>query len=128
MRIVCVCVGDRYPDKWVYRLRRMVTRHLPGRHEFICFSDREIPGVKTLPAILPHAGWWSKMSLFQPGVLPGLNLYFDLDVVITGDISALAEIQVADKLHARDDFSYSLRTPRKGLGPDARRLLGGDRQ
>jgi hypothetical protein len=93
--VVCVCYGTKYPNSYVHRLRNAVAKHLPIDHEFVCLSDREIEGIKTIP--LPQLdkraeGWWQKINLFHPGLFPdgARMLYLDLDVVITGDLSILA--------------------------------------
>lgn len=88
--ICCVRTGDRYGHEYVTRLRDGVARHLSVPHNFVCFTDDPVPGVKCypLPADLP--GWWSKIGLFK---LKRPLIYFDLDVVITGDLSPLLEWQ-----------------------------------
>jgi hypothetical protein len=93
--VACVCWGPKYPNAYVHRLQAAVAKHLPIDHRFVCLSDREIPGVETIP--LPQLkkteeGWWQKPNLFWPGLFPdgARVLYFDLDVVFTGDLSILA--------------------------------------
>lgn len=89
----CVCVGDKYTTDDVLILRSMVARHCQRPFRFICLSDRQRPGVFCyIPQkILP--GWWSKLLVFEAGqsvYSQTQHLYFDLDVVITGSIDALA--------------------------------------
>jgi len=92
--VSCVWQGDKYPRHYVDRLRNMVARHLPVPHRFVCFSDRPDaywPGIDTLLTDkLDLPGWWGKMCAFLP-LWPGRRLYFDLDTVIAGDLSPLAE-------------------------------------
>lgn len=56
----------------------------------VCLTDAEdIPGVKTTPLLYKWPGWWSKIELFNPDhpVLGDQDLlYFDVDVVVTGDL------------------------------------------
>ncbi|EQB7866340.1 hypothetical protein ISX58_07825 [Citrobacter amalonaticus] len=56
----------------------------------ICLTDAgSIPGVETAPLMHNLPGWWSKIELFNPNhpVIGDKDLlYFDVDVVITGDI------------------------------------------
>lgn len=56
----------------------------------ICLTDADcIPGVKTAPLLHNWPGWWSKIELFNPDhpVLGDQDLlYFDIDVVVTGDL------------------------------------------
>lgn len=85
LTVWCVCVGDKYSDEDVYILRDMVARHCNIGYEFVCLSDRKIPGVDCLVLDVVWPGWWSKLLLFKHAA-PGQNLYFDLDVVITGEI------------------------------------------
>lgn len=126
MRVVCVKIGDKYGPEWVYRLRNMVERNLDREHAFVCVTDKPIDDVICLPAAPDLPGWWGKVGLFRPGFLPGDNLYLDLDVVITRNITGMVETNLnRGKVTAPDDFSYSLRFPKSGLGPDTRRLLGG---
>jgi lipopolysaccharide biosynthesis glycosyltransferase len=67
------------------------------------------------------------VGLFKPGLFDDDILYLDLDVVITDSLLPLvALLYEAPGLWARDDFSYSVRKPRKGLGADTQRLLGGE--
>jgi hypothetical protein len=72
-------------------------------------------------------GWWVKLHLFEPGVFTGDTLYLDLDVVVTDSLLPLvALLYKSPGLWARDDFSYSMKNPRQGLGEDFKKLLGGD--
>ena len=90
MNFCCVRVGDKYGDEYVTKLQAGVSRHLPSHqgHVFTCFTDRSITGVlcEQLPENLP--GWWAKLGLFK---LKQPLIYFDLDVVITGDLTPLLE-------------------------------------
>lgn len=83
--VCCVKTGDKYGADYVCRLRDGVARHM-GAHQFICFTDIPVDGVdcRNLPADLP--GWFAKLGLFKLG---RPLIYFDLDVVITGDLSPL---------------------------------------
>lgn len=101
--VCCVYYGSKYPVEYVLKLKNSVKRNLPLAHEFVCLSDREIEGIKTLP--LPQLskgveGWWQKINLFQPGIFADGTrvLYLDLDVVVTGDLSVLAKQWAAEPL------------------------------
>lgn len=128
MRVICVKWGAKYGAEWVLRLRNMVARHLPIPHQFVCVTDSPVDGVDCMPLVcdLPH--WWQKVGLFQPGLFGGDNLYLDLDVVVRDSIEKLSRCLDGDRtrLWALDDFSYSLVTPKQGMGDDTRRLLGGN--
>lgn len=124
--VLCIKWGDKYPAEYVYKLQNACHRHLPG-HRFICITDDPIEGVQCDPLLCDLPGWWQKVGLFQRGIYPGRNLYFDLDVVITENLAVLMASLFTDptKLWAIDDFSYSLRTPKLNISPDTRRQLGG---
>lgn len=121
LTVRCVKWGQKYGPEWVVRLRNMVAVHLPVEHEFVCHTDAPVDGVKCepLPSDLPS--WWAKLGLFR---LTGENLYFDLDVVIRGDLTKFLKPGTG-KLWALDDFSYSLVRPKMGLDPASIKLLGG---
>ncbi len=126
MRIICVKWGDKYGPEWVYRLKAAVAYWYQEPHQFVCLTDEVIPGVECIQfpdSDLPT--WWSKINLWYPGLFPGYNIYFDLDVVLTGPVTPLNRCFVPGCVVAPDDFSYSLRNPKQGLGPDMQRLLGG---
>lgn len=126
MRVVCVKWGTLYGPEYVHKLHNMVARHLPIPHEFVCMTERPLEGLTCIPLACEYEGWWQKIGLFRPGLLPGDNLYLDLDVVITDSLLPLAALLYESPgLWARDDFSYSLRNPRRGLGAETQRLLGG---
>jgi hypothetical protein len=88
MLIACVKQGDKYGPEYVRRLQAGVWKHLPpgSKAEFVCLTDKHVPGVlcQTLKEGLP--GWWSKLELFKQDEP---LIYFDLDVVITGDLGPL---------------------------------------
>ena len=84
-----VCWGDKYSDWCVQRLQRSVRQHLSIEHDFICITDRDIEGVNCQPPINDLPGWWGKVNLFSFDVCRSHNLYLDLDVVITGDLTEM---------------------------------------
>lgn len=97
--IVCVMKsGGLYTPDWVYKLYRGVIENTTNSHRFICLSDKEIPGIETIPLKHKWPGWWSNIELFRPGILSGTNIYIDLDSIITGDVSAISI------LHEAEDF------------------------
>lgn len=86
---VCVKTGDKYGPEYVTKLRNGIARNFSGEHNFVCFTDKPVDGVRCypLPADLP--GWWAKIGLFK---LARPMIYFDLDVVVTGDLTPLTKI------------------------------------
>lgn len=97
--ITCVLQGQwpqKRPDlgvRYVTKLRDMCARHARGV-PFVCFSDREIPGVETriIPPGLP--GWWGKLYNFAPGqFVHGTRvLALDLDVSIVGSLEPVLAV------------------------------------
>ncbi len=126
LTVCCLKWGDKYGPEYVERLRNGVRRHLPVPHQFVCFTEAPVDGIecRQLPSDLPS--WWAKIGLTKPGLLEGDILYLDLDVVLTASILPLvALLEQGPGPWCRDDFSYSLRTPRHDLDADFRRYLGG---
>ena len=127
MKVVCLKHGALYGPEWVINLKRMVGRNLPIPHEFVCLTDKPIPDVDCIQLDTAYTGWWTKLELFKPGRFTDDTLYLDLDVVITDSLLPLvALLYKSPGLWARDDFSYSMRNPKRGLDEDFKRLLGGD--
>lgn len=64
-------------------------------HNSLCLTDApSIPGVTTAPLLYNWPGWWSKLELFNPDhpVIGDQDLlYFDIDVVVTGNIDILKQ-------------------------------------
>ena len=90
LTVACVLrSGGRYDAEWVARLQRGVARHLSLSHRFVCLSDVDVP-CERIPLTEDWPGWWSKISLFRPGLLTGRTLYLDLDSVIVGSLDAIA--------------------------------------
>jgi len=73
----------------------MVKRHLPVPHEFFCITDQfrvatELGcGIIPLQSDLPR--WWGKMQLFDERWRNERVLFFDLDTLIIGDLTPLAQ-------------------------------------
>lgn len=88
LTVWCVCVGDKYADFDVQILEAQVARHLGAEHDFKCLSDRQIGGIDTVLTQYNWPGWWSKLELFDVA-RNQLNLYLDLDVVVTGPLDGL---------------------------------------
>jgi hypothetical protein len=92
--VACVRTGNLYGPEYVHRLKRAVEKHLPRLHKFVCVTDNvgELGDVEMLfTKGLP--GWWAKMRVFGLAFNERV-LYFDLDTVIVGDLSPLADLDV----------------------------------
>lgn len=77
-----------YNASWVEKLKRGVERNLTIPHRFVCFSDCDVP-CERIPLLSGDHGFWSKMQMFQSGLLLGPVLYLDLDTVICQNIDEI---------------------------------------
>ena len=90
--VVCVWWGDKFSVDYVYNLKAMVERNVTGPVRFVCYSDRNIPGVETVRLRPGFEGWWNKLQLFDPKLhVADHVVYFDLVTLITGNIDFLFE-------------------------------------
>lgn len=94
--VICLKHGTKYGPEYVNKLYNMVKRHLSVPFNFYCFTEDSAglnSEIKTVP--LPKsntiAGWWWKPYIFKSGHFPDgdTNLFFDLDMVIVGNIDKL---------------------------------------
>jgi hypothetical protein len=94
--ILCVKYGSKYGLEYLERLRNMIARNITVPYKLFCLTDdpRSVEGVHTIHQ--PSAGysklWWQKVHMFDPRLpLQGRILYFDLDVVICGNIDKMTQ-------------------------------------
>lgn len=99
--------GDKYDKAYVYALKEMVEKNLTVEHQFKCITTQSLPGITTVKPFVPYSGWWSKLNLFAPTIATGPSLYFDLDVVITGNIDYLVPFTQCGKLAAPANWAQS---------------------
>jgi hypothetical protein len=108
LAVICVQVGNfcGRGAEYVNRLRDGVAANLPAAHRFFCLTDdpRGLdPAVVPIPAEIGLVGWWQKLALFAPRVLPRCRvIYFDLDTVILGDLSPF--VQYRGEIAMLSDF------------------------
>jgi hypothetical protein len=96
LNVVCVKVGDKYDNEYVYNLQKAVKNYLSIPYEFYCITDSPLEGVNCIPAPTRVKGWWTKIYLFaRNNGLKGKILYLDIDQVIIGPL---------DKFIPFDDF------------------------
>ncbi len=91
LTVWCVFWGDKYDKSYVYALKEAIENNLTVEFEFKCITCEKLEGIQTLNPSVSYDGWWQKIGLFAPGVAIGPSLYFDLDVVITGNLDYLVE-------------------------------------
>lgn len=101
---------DKYSAYHVQRLKRTVHENLEIPHRFVCVTAEQIDGVETVLPTVDWPGWWGKLQLFQPGWADTLNLYLDLDVVITGDLTEMVWN------HRNDSLAMPLNWAQSGHG------------
>jgi len=90
--VACVFWGDKFSEDYVYNLKSMIERNTTVPHKFVCFSDRELEGIRTVKLITGYEGWWNKMQLFNTDFrLSNRVVYFDLDTLIVDNIDWLLE-------------------------------------
>jgi hypothetical protein len=91
-RFICLKQGHKYGIEYVNILHNRVRYYLPSLQEFICYTDTpdlkfdEGIEVHNLPTIDRVSGWWWKCWILAQDH-PGENLYMDLDMLVTGDLS-----------------------------------------
>ena len=78
LKIITALWGDKYNEDDV--------RKLPID---LVFSDRNVPGITTLPINTSYKNTWRKMTLFDSRLELGECLFLDLDIIMQGDISDL---------------------------------------
>lgn len=94
--IDCACVihGQSYSWNYVERLYSMLDRHITRDIRLHVYTepDRAVPANMIKHELTdwqisgPKKSWWYKIQLFDDKKYQGPLLYFDLDVVITGNI------------------------------------------
>jgi hypothetical protein len=105
--VICVRFGNLYGRDYVEKLRNMVSRNLTVPYKFVCLTDDHHPieGVQTIyqPNAGYRKGWWHKVHMFDPFLpVSGRLLYFDLDVVIHGNIDKLVQSYNTEFVGIRD--------------------------
>lgn len=114
VNVGCVIHSRGYDWCYVERLYNMVTRNMPVPIRFHVWTehDRSVPPhmikhcLHEWPGVSgPRKSWWYKMQMFDPQYHAGDLLYFDLDVVITGDLSWIVQ-ETTDRFWILRDFRY----------------------
>lgn len=125
---VCtVCVGPKFTDDYVIKLRNMVARNLTLEHRFWALTDREIEGITTID-ISEYAlpGWWNKLLLFAPDIFhpdgfrigQTRRLFFDLDTVIVDNIDEIASYDGPFAILRGAWISYRFGSGLMSIAPD----------
>jgi hypothetical protein len=102
LEIVCLNVGDQFPDLYVERLFNMLSRHVDESFQLTCFTDRD----RDLPAAVKqsdcsswgYSGWFNKVKLFDIDEMPSSEfLYFDVSLVIRSNLRRLIDFAAKEK-------------------------------
>jgi hypothetical protein len=109
LNIVCLKHGTKYGPEYVNRLKNMISRNITVSYRFICFTDdpRGIDSdiqINILPRDKKIQGWWWKPYLFKADLYPQGDdvLFFDLDMVIIGNIDKLITFEPGKFVGLRD--------------------------
>lgn len=120
LNVICLKHGIKYGADYVNKLYNMVQRHLTIPHRFVCFTDNQadlntVIEVKILPADKRLSGWWWKPYIFKQGhFLDGkVNLFFDLDMVIVGNLDKLVNYLPGEFVGLEDVGRVFRRVPAK---------------
>lgn len=110
--IDCACVihGDGYSWNYVEKLYSMLSRNITPGIRLHVYTEESRPVPKHMikhPLIDlgisgPKKSWWYKMQMFNPDFYRGPLLYFDLDVVITGNIDWIWQLPLKHFWAIRD--------------------------
>lgn len=123
--IDCACVihGNAYDWIYVERLKSMLQRNLTPQVRLHVFTenDRIVPPdmikhnlIEWADIYGPKKGWWYKIQMFDPRHDLDRLLYFDLDVVITGNIDWIWQLKPR-YFWALKDFKYLWRPKWTGI-------------
>lgn len=83
--------GGEYGPEHVTRLAAQLRQHISIPYKFVCYSDLDFPlDGEIRPLLHNWPGWWSKLEIFRE---VETSFYFDLDMTIQGDITAIVERQ-----------------------------------
>ena len=101
--VMCVKWGTKFSAEHVNRLYRMARRNISLPFTFYCYTEDPTdidPAIIIIPLDLSLnlEAWWWKLTMFKENDLVGINLFFDLDVVIQNNIDNLFDKAIPNKL------------------------------
>lgn len=106
--ICCIKWGKKYGPEYVNALFNMVDRNIHfTAWRFVCFTEDSLgidERIRVVPLLCSYPGWWQKIGLFQetlPNVPAEKILFLDLDIVITGELDTILNLD-ADFAICRD--------------------------
>lgn len=114
INVFCVYVGNAYTIDYVQNLKRGVDKYLSEEHTFNIFTDRvdqydvlgKLGVIRPVPNLNVTKKWWYKMFMFNKALdIAGPVLYFDLDVILVGNLDPL--VTKDNKFRIIHDFNRS---------------------
>ena len=114
MDCACVIHGDKYNWDYVERLYSMLKRNSTYDISFHVFTEKKR---KVSPHMIKHVledwpgiggpkkAWWYKIQLFNSNDFNGQLFYFDLDLIILGNLNWMLRLS-NDHFWAVRDFRY----------------------
>ena len=102
--VIVVKWGDKFTSEHVNRLYRMAKRNITLPFNFYCYTEDssgiyDEVNIVPLDTSLDLEKWWWKLTLFKQNNLGnGVNLFFDLDVVIQSNIDHFFKKAIHNKI------------------------------
>jgi hypothetical protein len=123
--INCACLihGDAYKWEYVEKLNSMLSRNFSQPVSLHVFTEasRHVPDSMIKHSLTDWPGvhgarkaWWYKLQMFDPDNFAGQLLYFDLDVVISGNLDWITHLPPSYFWTIRD-FKYLQRPTWQGI-------------
>jgi hypothetical protein len=97
VKVYCVNWGTKYSPDHVHILKDAVSKYLTLPHSFFVYTDQPDLYENSIQTKYDLEGWWNKLLIFEN---TGPCLYFDLDLIIHGNIDHL----VRDEWHMINGF------------------------
>lgn len=110
INFICVYWGTKYPKEYVHKLRNSILRNIDlnlVKPTFWCVSNEQFDGWHQYTPIHNWEGWWQKVQLFNVTMPTGRNIYFDLDVVITGSLMDIINSRTEEPIVMIENFSIN---------------------
>lgn len=106
----CLIHGNYYSWDYVDILHDSIQRNIssPIRVHVWTERERQVPAHMSKHPLIPQGNegpkraWWYKTQLFNPDLYAGPIIYFDLDVIITGNLDWMRKLSMQNFWAARD--------------------------
>lgn len=115
INVICIKWGVGYPASYVNKLKNMVKRNTTRDVDFYCFTDND-EGLdqdviaKPIPSIsvVPNGCFKRETAFFSPnlgGLLGQRVFYFDLDMLMVGNLDSLFDYPKDDEFYIINDWA-----------------------